>query len=113
MREELKVLQLAREVVDELNQLLNSTSRRMIYVNQLREAGGSITGNIKEAYGRKNGPDRKHFLRIARGSAEETDERLRANFADNRVAARTYWRLHNRLVLTCKMLTAMTDQDRS
>lgn len=109
MPEGLKLIQLAREVVDELNQLLDKSSRQLIYCNQLRESGGSITANIREAYGRANGKDRKHFFRMARGSAEETDERLRANFASHRVAAPKYWRLHHRLALVCKMLTAIVD----
>jgi hypothetical protein len=54
--------------------------------------------------GRKPGPDRIQAYRYARGSAEETDEHLRANFADGRIPGAAFRRLHNRLALIVKML---------
>jgi hypothetical protein len=54
--------------------------------------------------GRDPGPDRNTFYRYARGSAEETDEHLRANFADRRLPRASFWRLHNRLLLIVKMI---------
>ena len=79
----------------------------MLYVDQIREAAGSITGNIREAFGRRRGPERDQFFRFARGSAEETDERLRANFAASRINHSTYWPLHNRLDVIRKMLDSL------
>jgi four helix bundle protein len=107
MHEDFRVLQVSREVVDELNALMDRSRRRFINEKQLREAAGSITSNIREAYGRDHGKDRNQFLRFARGSSEETDERLRTNFAAKRVEARQYWRLHNRLDVIRKMLDAL------
>jgi hypothetical protein len=46
---------------------------------------------------------------MRRGSAEETDEHLRSNFADGRVPTVSYRRLHNRLSLVVKMLDANID----
>ena len=109
MHEEFRVLQVAREVVDELNALMDASKRRFINEGQLREAAGSITSNIREGYGSAAGKDRKQFLRFARGSAEETDERLRTNFAGKRLQAKTYWRLHNRLDVIRKMLDKLAD----
>jgi len=74
---------------------------------QLIEAAGSIPSNIREAYGRRDGAERKAFFRYARGSAEETDERLRSNLAANRIEQACFWRLHNRLTVIIRMLTKL------
>lgn len=104
MSEEFKVLSVAREVVDEVNALMDSARRPFVNERQLRESAGSITANIREAYGRERGKDRNQFFRFARGSVEETDERLRTNRAASRIDEKPYWRLHNRLSLIRKML---------
>jgi four helix bundle protein len=107
MPQEFRVLQVAREVVDEINALMDGSARRFVNEGQLREAASSISANIREGYGRDAGRDRKQFLRFARGSAEETDERLRANLAAKRLDSKIYWRLHNRLDLIRKMLDGL------
>jgi four helix bundle protein len=107
MSEEFRVLGVSREVVDELNQLMDNAKRRFVNEGQLREAAGSITANIREAYGRDRGKDRNQFLRFARGSAEEADERLRTNVAAKRIGEKPYWRLHNRLSVIRKMLNKL------
>src|SRR5687768_8495138 len=89
----------ARAVVDELNRLLSRAPRRLLYSSQLREAAQSISANIREGWGRRKGPEREQFWRFARASAEEADEHLRANFAAERIAPSSYWRLHHRLML--------------
>jgi len=107
MANQFRVLDAARAVVDEINGLLRNRKLSLIYRTQLRDAAGSITGNIREALGRQVGPDRNQFYRVARGSAEETDEHLRGNYADGRILAKVYWRLHNRLKLIVAMLDAL------
>jgi four helix bundle protein len=107
MPNELRVMQVARAVVDEINEVLDKSRPRLIHIDQIRESGGSITANIREGYGRRRGPERNQFFRFARASAEETDERLRSNFASERLPPRQYWRLHHRLALVCKMLTRL------
>jgi four helix bundle protein len=104
---ELRVLDAARSVVDEVNALIARSRPRLLYETQLQEAAGSITSNIREGYGRRRGPERNQFFRFARGSAEEADERLRANFAAKRVHAKLYWRFHNRLTVIMRMLSAL------
>ena len=99
----LRVLDGARLVVDDINKLLNS--RRLPNASQLRDAAESITANIQEGFGRDAGPDRNQFLRFARASAEETNERLRARFGASDIPARVYWSLHHRLVAVQRMLT--------
>ena len=94
-------------VVDDINQMLDDRRFDMFYSAQLRESAGSITSNIREAYGRREGPERNQFFRFARGSAEETDERLRGNFAANRVPTKWYWRVHHRLMIIVRMLNVL------
>jgi four helix bundle protein len=80
----------------------------LIHRSQLRDAA-AIPANIREGMGRKPGPERNQSYRFARGSAEETDEHLRANFADGRVSSVVYRRIHNRIALIVKMLTTIID----
>jgi len=102
-----RVLEAARSVVDEINQLLETSRKRLLNDAQLRESAGSITANIREAYGRRPGRERNQFLRFVRGSAEETDERLRTNFRAKRITPAQFWRLHNRLAVIVKMLSRL------
>jgi four helix bundle protein len=110
MESSLRVLSAARGIVDELNAILDTPNGRLLHDEQLRRSAGSITANIREANGRREGAERNQFFRYARGSAEETDEHLRTNFRANRMAATVYWRLHNRLTVIARMLTALIDR---
>ena len=91
------------------NKLLGDRGLRLIHRGQLRDAAQSIPANIREGMGRKPGPHRNQAYRDARGSAEETDEHLRANFADGRIPTSHYTRLHNRIALVVKILTSIVD----
>lgn len=104
-----RALEVARAVADEVNTLLGNRKLRLIHRAQLRRSAQSIPVNIREGMGRRPGPDRSQAYRYARGSAEETDEHLRSNFADGRVPTVSYRRLHNRLSLVVKMLDANID----
>ena len=104
-----RVLEVARAVADETNKVLGNRQLRLIHRGQLRDAAQSIPANIREGMGRKPGPHRNQAYRDARGSAEETDEHLRANFADGRLPAAKFWRIHNRIALVVKMLTTIID----
>jgi four helix bundle protein len=108
----LRVLDAAQAVVDEINELLDRRKGKFLYVDQIRESAGSITASIREAYGRRKGPERNQFPRYARGSAQETDERIRANYRANRLPAKQYWRLHHRLAAIVKMLNSLMAIDR-
>jgi four helix bundle protein len=92
-------------VEDDINQLLKK--RRMPNTRQLREAAESISANIQEGFGRDAGPDRNQFLRFARASAEETNDRLRTRFAAKDISEKVYWPLHHRLVAIVRMLTQL------
>ena len=94
-------------MIDEVNALLDAARGGMYHNHQLRESVQSIAANIREAYGRRAGPERNQFLRFANGSAEETDEHLRSNYKGQKLASGPYWRLHNRLVTIMKMLDGM------
>jgi four helix bundle protein len=103
MRPGLRVLDAAQIVVDDVNRLLES--RRLPNAGQIREAAESIPANIQEGFGRDAGPDRNQFLRFARGSAEQTNNRLRSRFAAKDIPAKVYWPIHHRLVAIVRMLT--------
>ena len=98
------MLDAARMVVDDINRLLKS---RLPNARQVRDAAESITANIQEGFGRDAGADRNQFLRFARASAEETNERLRVRFAAEDISAEVYWPLHHRLVAIVRMLTKL------
>ena len=103
----LRVLDAARAVEGEIDEIIDRLGSTLIVPDQLRRAVGAIGANIREGYGRREGAERNQFLRYARGSAEETDEHLRRNFKRKRIDEATYWRLHNRLATIVRMLTAL------
>ena len=105
----LRVLDAARSVIDEVNRLLDARRPRLLYEVQLRESAESIASNIREARGRRRGPDRNQFYRFARASSEETDEHLFANCRANRLALPRYRGLHNRLATVIKMLNRLME----
>ena len=104
-----RVLEVARAVAEETNRLLGNRQVRLIHRSQLRDSAQSIPANIREGMGRNPGPHRNQAYRDARGSAEETDEHLRANFADGRLPPAEFWRIHHRIALVVKMLTTIID----
>jgi four helix bundle protein len=104
-----RLLEIARAVADEINGLLGNRKLRLIHRGQLRDSAQSIAANVREGMGRKPGPHRNQSYRDARGSAEETDEHLRANFADGRVPVAAYRRLHNRLALIVDIVNTIVD----
>jgi four helix bundle protein len=107
MGQTLRVLDAARQVRSEVNALLRTARPPLIYDQQLRASAGSISANIREAFGRRRGAERNQYFRVARSSAEETDEHLLANHEDGRLAASRYWSFHHRLVTIVKMLNRM------
>ena len=107
MDNKFRVLAAARLAVDDINDLLDKSGRQMLHVNQLRDSAQSITANIREALGRRRGPERDQYFRVARSSSDESDEHLRPNFVSRRIAGKRYWRIHNRLAVVSKMLDAL------
>ena len=95
----------ARSIVEEVDLLLDT--RVLLRQGQLRESVESITSNIREAYGQRPGRARAKFFIHARGSAEETDEHLWANFKAHRIHQAVFWRLHNRIAVVVRMLTKL------
>ena len=104
-----RVLEVARAVADEINSLLRNRQVRLIHRDQLRDAAQSVPANIREGMGRRPGPHRNQAYRHARGSAEETDEHLRANFEDGRLPPAAFWQMHNRIAVIVKMLSTIID----
>ena len=107
--EYLRVLDASRIVGDEINSWLDTSISAVPEADQIRRATESVAANIMEGYGRDRGPDRSRFLRYARGSAEEANERVRSAYASGRLPERDYWRFHHRLVTVVKMLNALLD----
>jgi four helix bundle protein len=111
MDSQLRVLDVAREVVDDVNALIDRQGRRVLHKKQLSDSVQSIVANIREGQGRSPGRDRNQFFRHARASAEETDEHLRTNFRARRVGEKWFWRQHNRLSVSIRMLNALMDKN--
>lgn len=105
-----RALEAARAVADEINELLGDRKLRFIHRAQLRRSAQSIPANIREGMGRKPGPHRDLAYRYAISSAEETDEHLRANFADRRLPPPPFRRLHNRIATIVKMLGVIVER---
>ena len=112
MANPLRVIDATRSVIDEVERLISTARPPLLHDEQLHRAAASIAANIREAYGRRKGAEGNQFLRYARGSAEEADEHLRANFRAERIPAKRFWPLHNRLAVIVRMLTALMDNSR-
>jgi len=108
---ELKVLEIARWIGDEVERLIEAANPPLLNAAQLSDAAGSIASNIREAFGRRKGPERNQFLRYSRGSAEETDEWLQRNVRRKRLAESDFWPVHNRIAVCIKMLNALGADD--
>jgi four helix bundle protein len=102
-----RVLDLARLVADEINEMIRARKPRLIHLTQIEDSAESVPANIREALGKRIGPERNQFYRHARGSAEETDEHLRANVAARRLSLRRYWQLRNRILVIIKSLNRL------
>jgi four helix bundle protein len=102
----MRVLEVARSIVDDVSALC-AQSPAIATDYQLRRSVKSVAANIREGFGRRKGLERNQFFRFARGSAEETDEHLRAHVVQNHISPTTYWRLHHRLMVCIKMLNAL------
>lgn len=95
-------------VAKDINQLIRTC--RLPNATQLSEAAESMSSNIQEGFGREAGRDRNRFLFYARGSAEETNDRLKSRFDAEDITAKDYWPLNHRLVTISRMLAnLMTD----
>jgi four helix bundle protein len=107
---DLDVLDAAERAADQVNRLIDSSPRRLLYVAQMRKSVESIGSNIAEGFGREEGPDRTHRLVISRGEAEETIQHLGANYRSRRISARQYWPIHNLLTVIVKMLNSLINR---
>jgi four helix bundle protein len=105
MTNPLRVMDAARSIVEEVDRLLDTGE--LLRQGQLRESAESIASNIREAYGQRPGRARAKFFVHSRGSAEETDEHLWANFKARRLDESVFWRLHNRIAVVVRMLTKL------
>ena len=64
--------------------------------------GFSLAGNL-----RSEGRFVPILMLTARGSAEETDEHLQANFDSGRIPVPAYWRMHNRIAWIVETLSGI------
>ena len=103
----LRVIDAARSVADAVHERADRARPRLLHEKQVRDSASSIAANIREAYGRRKGPERNQYFRVARSSAEETDEHLSLNARQRRVSAKWYWPLHERVVAIAKMLNGL------
>src|SRR3954471_8839421 len=104
---ELRVLAIARDLKEEVNNLLDTSRKAFIDAAQLRDSVNGISANIREANGRRVGAERNQFYRVARSCSEETDEHLYTNRVTRRLAEKTFWQFHNRIAVIVKMLNRL------
>lgn len=107
MANEFRIMDVARMVADDVERLLATAKPPLVHQQQLSESSQSIAANIREAYGRRKGPERNQYFRVSRSSTEETDEHLRKNFAARRIVPKEYWKQHNRLTVIHKGLCTL------
>jgi four helix bundle protein len=62
-----RVLDAAQKAALMVNQLIDRSPRRLLYVTQMRDSVGSVPGNIAEGFGRERRADRTYKLLVARG----------------------------------------------
>jgi four helix bundle protein len=77
--QELRVYQLAEKLADKIWQIVNDwdTFAKNTIGTQMVRSADSIGANIAEGVGRGSYQDNKRFIRIARGSLNETQHWLR------------------------------------
>ncbi len=102
-----RLLDVARQVEDEVNELLLNSRPPLLHRKQLADSAQSIPANIREAFGRRRGPEQNQYFRVAISSSEETEEHLRSNVAAKRLTTQRYWRLHHRLRVITKMIRSL------
>ena len=87
--EQLRVYQLAEQLADEIWTITTQWDRRAQYTvgEQLIQACDSIGANIAGGVGRGSFQDNRRFVRIARGSLNETKHWLRRAYRRNLLAS--------------------------
>lgn len=80
--ENLKAYQLAEELELEVFEVTKNFPKDEKYrsVDQLRRSSSSTTNNIAEGYNRYSFPEKKRYLIIAKGEAEETKRNIEKSF---------------------------------
>jgi four helix bundle protein len=107
----LNVLDAAELAAERLNRLIDRIGhRRLLHVAQMRDSAQSVSANIREGFGRATRAERDNKLRLARGVAEETLCRLRANLRVDRITKRDYWPVYNLFRAVIKMLDELLNQ---
>lgn len=83
--EKLQVYQLAEKLADEIGRLVEKWNQfaKDTVGKQIVRSADSIGANIAEGEGRYNFQDNKHFIKIARGSLNETIHWLRRAYTRN------------------------------
>lgn len=101
---ELVVWQIAFELKDHVIRLLQSgpASKDFRFREQLADSARSVPTNIAEGFGRFNPAEIAHFVDIARGSLDETENHLRDGVASNYFSAETVGPLI-RLAARCRI----------
>jgi four helix bundle protein len=103
--EDLHAWKLATQVEDAVYELTRSgpVMADREFRNQIRNSGSSAPSNIAEGWGRLNPKDFANFLRIARGSLNETKNHLLKGRRLNYFSESDFDRVH---ILTCRALGA-------
>ena len=74
---------------------------------QLSESANSVAANIAEGFGRGTKREKTHYLRIARGSLEETQNPLKVSWKAGYLDSKSFYRLWNLAVALGRMLAGL------
>src|SRR3972149_879792 len=105
--QDLKIWQLAIEIVDELFDIADELEQKRLYrfADQLRGAGMSMSNNIAEGSGSSSKKDFKQFLNIARRSTFENANILILLKRRDLITERVLEKLLDKLDHLCRQIT--------
>jgi four helix bundle protein len=105
--QDLKIWQLAIEIVDELLNVADDLEKRRLYrfAEQLRGSGMSMSNNIAEGSGSSSNKDFKHFLNVARRSTFENANILILLHRRNLITGESLDDLLTKLDRLCRQIT--------
>lgn len=104
--EDLKIWQLARELCNEIFDIITTTSLQKDYKlrEQINDSSGSIMDNIAEGFERDGKNEFRQFLSISKGSCGETRSQLYRVFDRKYINQEKFEELKEKTIILSKMI---------